>query len=154
MTQRDRPAIIAPPPLLYLAAFALVVLLESVRPLSIPDHGVTAWIGWVALAAGLALNLWGAWSMKRARTPISPYRPADTIVTLGAFRVSRNPLYVGLDLVLLGLVLVLDSLWGLIVLAVLVAIMHYGVVLPEERYLEEKFGQAYRQYQATVRRYL
>lgn len=154
MTQRDRPAIVAPPPLLYLAALALVIALQWLWPLPIPDHVVTAWIGWAALVAGLVLNLWGVRSMNRARTPINPYRPAETIVTTGAFRLSRNPLYVGLDLVLLGLTLVLNSLWGIGVFVVVLIVMHYGVILPEERYLEEKFGEAYRRYRGAVRRYV
>ncbi len=154
MTQRDRPAIVAPPPLLYLAALALVIALQWLWPLPIPDHVATAWIGWAALVAGLALNLWGARSLARAQTPINPYRATEAIVTTGAFRLSRNPLYVGLDLILLGLTLVLNSLWGIGVLVVVLIVMHYGVILPEERYLEEKFGEAYRRYREAVRRYV
>lgn len=154
MTQRDRPDIVAPPPLLYLAALVLVFALQWSWPLPILNLAVTAWLGWVVLVLGLALNLWGAWSMKRARTPINPYRSVESIVTAGAFRVSRNPLYVGLDLVLLGVTLMLDSLWGIVVLLVVLVVMHFGVILPEERYLEEKFGDPYRRYREAVRRYL
>lgn len=154
MTPRDRPGIVAPPPLLYIAALALVIALQWLWPLPILDHPAAAWIGWAALVPGLALNLWGAWSMKRARTPINPYHPVETLVTSGAFRVSRNPLYVGLDLVFLGATLVLDSLWGIAALPVLLAVMHYGVILPEERYLEERLGEPYRRYRAAVRRYV
>ncbi len=123
-------------------ALALIIVLEWLRPLSIPDHPLMPWIGWIVLALGLALDLWGGWSMRRARTPISPYRPVETVVTSGAFRMSRNPLYAGLDLVLLGLVLVLNSLWGIAVVAVLPLVMHHGVILPGERYLEERFAEA------------
>lgn len=154
MTQRERPGIIAPPPLLYAVALVVVIVLQWMWPLSIAAHAVTTWAGVAVFALGLAFNLWGAWSMKRARTPINPYRPAEVVVTSGAFRLSRNPLYVGLDLALLGLALVLNSLWGLPVLLVLLAVMHYGVILPEERYLEGKFGEPYRQYRVAVRRYL
>lgn len=154
MTQLDGPAIIAPPPLLYLAALALVIGLHWLRPLPIPAYPAIAWLGWLALIAGLALNLWGAWSMRRAGTPINPHRHANTIVAAGAFRVSRNPLYVGLDLVFLGVVLVLSSLWGIVILAVLLVVMHIGVIRPEERYLETHFGDEYRRYRTQVRRYL
>lgn len=152
LTQRDHPRIIAPAPLLYLAAFVLVMHWNW--PLPVLNHAVLAWIGRAILVLGLALNLWGVWSMKRHRTPINPYRPVQTVVTTGAFRISRNPLYVGLDLILLGLVLILDSVWALAVLLVLLAVMHFGVILPEERYLEAKFGEKYNRYRATVRRYL
>lgn len=154
VTDRDRPAIVAPPPLLYLIALAAVIALQWLRPLPILEHAAATWIGGALLALGLALNLWGAWTMRRARTPINPYRPVEAVVTTGAFRLSRNPLYVGLDLVLLGLALLLDSLWGIAALLVVVVVMHYGVILPEERYLEERFGEPYRRYRAAVRRYL
>lgn len=154
MPQPDRPDIIAPPPLLYLAAVALVSGLHWAWPLPMVDHVLVAWTGWAVLLLGLALNLWGAWSMRRERTPINPYRPVAAIVTSGAFRISRNPLYVGLDLAVLGLVLILDSLWGIPILVALLAVMHYGVILPEERHLEKQFGQAYNRYRAAVRRYL
>lgn len=151
---RDRPGIVAPPPLLYLVALAAVIALQWLWPLPILEHAAATWIGGTLLALGLALNLWGAWTMRRARTPINPYRPVETVVTAGAFRLSRNPLYIGLDLILLGLALVLDSLWGVAALLAIVVVMHYGVILPEERYLEERFGEPYRRYRAAVRRYL
>lgn len=154
MTGPDRPAIAVAPPLLYLAALAAVIALHWLWPVAILAYPAAAWIGAVLLALGLALNLWGAWSLKRARTPINPYRPTESVVTAGAFRVSRNPLYVGLDLVFLGVTLLLDSSWGVAVLAAVLVVMHYGVILPEERYLEARFGEPYRRYRARVRRYL
>ncbi len=154
MPQRDRPDIVAPPPLLYLAALVAVVILDRVRPVAILEHDITAWLGGTAMLAGLAFNLWGVWSMRRASTPINPYRPVEAIVRSGAFAISRNPLYVGLNLLLLGFVLVLNTLWGIAVFVVLLAIMHYGVILPEERYLQARFGEAYSRYRADVRRYL
>ena len=72
----------------------------------------------------------------------------------GPYRFSRNPLYVGLAAASLGLTLALDTWWGIIVLALVLIVMHQGVVQREERYLEQKFGDGYRQYRATVRRYL
>lgn len=154
MTAGNHADILAPPPLLYVGAIAIVIALHWLWPLPFPAHAAVTWIGWAFVALGIALNLWGAWSMKRARTPISPYRDTEAIVTTGAFRVSRNPLYVGLDLVFLGATLLLDSLWGIAALVVLLPLMQYGVILPEERYLEQKFGDAYAQYRARVRRYL
>lgn len=154
MSQRDRPDIVAPPPLLYLVALVAVMILDWLRPVAIMEHVVTVWVGGAAMLAGLAFNLWGVWSMRRARTPINPYQPVETVVRVGAFSVSRNPLYVGLDLLLLGFVLVLNTFWGTAVFVVLLAIMHYGVILPEERYLQAKFGDAYAHYRAAVRRYL
>ena len=92
--------------------------------------------------------------MHAAGTNISPLRPTTSVVTTGPFRFSRNPLYVALTLLYLGLTLAFNTWWGIVVLIPLLIIMHYGVVLREERYLEQKFGETYRQYRSQVRRYL
>lgn len=154
MQQRDHPGVVAPPPLLYGAAFLLVLLADSIHAVPVSTFPAVRWTGWVVLAFGIILNLWGAASMRQTRTPINPYRPVSAVITWGAFHVSRNPLYVGLDLAFLGLSLILNSLWGLVMLVPVLVIMHYGVILREERYLHTKFGEPYRQYCAKVRRYL
>ena len=92
--------------------------------------------------------------MKQAGTNINPLQPATSLVTTGPFRFSRNPLYLSLTLLFAGLSLILNSLWGLIALAPVLAILHFGVILREERYLEAKFGESYRQYRTQVRRWL
>ena len=70
------------------------------------------------------------------------------------FRFSRNPLYLSLTLLFTGLSLVMNSLWGLVVLVPVLVVMHVGVIRREERYLEAKFGESYRQYCSEVRRWL
>src|SRR4029434_8133859 len=76
------------------------------------------------------------------------------IVASGPFRFSRNPLYLALTLLYLGLTLAFNTWWGIVVLVPVLIIMHRGVVQREERYLEQKFGETYRQYRSKVRRYL
>ena len=92
--------------------------------------------------------------MRAAGTNVRPSLPATAIVTTGPFRFSRNPLYCSLTLLYLGLTAIFNTWWGLIVLVPLLLVMHFGVVLREERYLERKFGDTYRQYRMSVRRYL
>jgi protein-S-isoprenylcysteine O-methyltransferase Ste14 len=92
--------------------------------------------------------------MRAAGTNINPVLPATAIVTSGPFRFSRNPLYLSLTLLYLGLALSFNTWWGIVVLVPLLIVMHRGVVLREERYLDHKFGESYRQYRSTVRRYL
>ncbi len=75
-------------------------------------------------------------------------------MTGGPFRFTRNPLYVALDILFIGLSLEVDMAWGWVMLVPLLVVMHYGVIRREERYLERKFGDAYRAYRARVRRYL
>lgn len=150
----DRPGIVAPPPLIYVGAFLLVLVLHALRPAPIAAPALATWAGAALLALGLSLDVWGACSLFRAGTAINPYRPSTSITALGAYRLSRNPIYLGLTLSFLGLSLIFNTLWGPAVLVPVLAIMHYGVILREERYLEAKFGETYRRYRERVRRYL
>ena len=92
--------------------------------------------------------------MHAAGTNVNPGRPTTAIVTSGPFRFSRNPLYLSLTLLYFGLILAFNTWRGIILLVPLLIIMHFGVVLREERYLEQKFGDEYRDYKARVARYV
>jgi protein-S-isoprenylcysteine O-methyltransferase Ste14 len=91
---------------------------------------------------------------KTAGTPFRPVSPATAIVSSGLYRVSRNPMYVGMAGILLGLSLLLGSYVLALALLPFVVIVHFGVVLPEERYLEALHGEPYRQYKQSARRWL
>ena len=106
----------------------------------------------IALSVGIAV--WGRRTMVAAGTNVNPSRPAKAIVSTGPFRFSRNPLYLSLTTIYLGLTLAVNTWWGVVVLIPLLLVMHRGVVLREERYLEQKFDEQYRQYRSRVRRYL
>jgi protein-S-isoprenylcysteine O-methyltransferase Ste14 len=155
MTGADRPNVVAFPGVLYALAFALVYGLNLVWPLPLlAMTQVARWVGVVLGIAGAILILSGVAVMRRARTNIYPSLPATALVTEGPFRFTRNPLYVALAILFLGLAFEFNTLWGIVVLAPLLLVMHYGVILREERYLEGKFGDPYREYCRKVRRYL
>ena len=92
--------------------------------------------------------------MEHAGTSLSPLLPAKALVTAGPFRFTRNPLYLARTLLYVGLALVMDTPWPLLTLVPVVLLVHYGVVLPEERYLEARFGHTYESYRTRVRRWL
>ena len=150
----DNPGVVAFPGALYAAAFAIAYGLNLAWPLAVLPQPAARWIGIALCVAGAALILWGIVTMRRARTNIYPGLPATALVTDGPFRFTRNPLYVALAILFAGLALEVDMLWGFLVLMPLLLVMHYGVIRREERYLEGKFGDAYRAYCARVRRYL
>lgn len=154
MTSTDHAHVIAPPPLLYLGGLIAAAALHWYWPATLLPAALAAWLAAPVALAGLAINLWGAYTMRRSRTAINPYRSTTSIVDSGPFGFSRNPLYLGMDLLFLGIILWLNSLWGAPVLVLLLFVMHYGVILREERYLEDQFGEAYRRYRARVRRYI
>jgi protein-S-isoprenylcysteine O-methyltransferase Ste14 len=153
-TGADNPGVVARPPLIYLAAFLVVLVCRWVWPMPIDLQGRGLWYGIAVVALGLATAIWGRRTMTAAGTNINPALPAKTIVSSGPFRFSRNPLYLCLTLMYLGLTLAVNTWWGVVVLVPLLIVMHFGVVLREERYLERKFGESYRQYRSSVRRYL
>lgn len=92
--------------------------------------------------------------MESTGTNVNPSRPATTLVTIGPYAFSRNPMYVARTCLYLGLGLLMNALCVLVAVVPLLVVMHYGVIKPEERYLEAKFGEAYRQYRSHVRRWL
>ncbi len=153
-TRSDTPGVIALPPLLYGVTLGVGFLMQWIAPRPILTSNARYWIGGAALALGLALAIWGRRAMDRAGTNVNPNYPTTAVVTSGAFSLSRNPLYVALNLVYVGLALLVNALWVLVLFVPLVVVMHFGVILREERYLAQKFGDPYRAYRARVRRYL
>ena len=105
---------------------------------------------------GLALSLvaWAIVTMTRAGSNVPTSLPTTTIVNTGPYRFTRNPIYLGMVLGLIGLAIALNSLWLLLTLAPFALVIRYGVVAREEAYLERKFGDDYRRYRARVRRWL
>jgi protein-S-isoprenylcysteine O-methyltransferase Ste14 len=112
------------------------------------------WIGAAVFALGFALAAWAIATMRRAGTRFETTQPSSRIVSAGPYRFTRNPIYVGMFLGLIGLAVGADSLWPLIALAMFYLVIRYGVVAREERYLERKFGSAYLDYKAKVRRWV
>lgn len=153
----DHSQVIIFPPVIPLSGFLLGVALERLFPVGSAITGpwrlIAQGVGAAALAVGIAGFVWMVATMKRARTPIHNARSTTTLVESGPFRVSRNPMYVFGSTAYAGLSLLLVEPWSLALLPVVLATMHYGVVLREEAYLERRFGDAYRRYKARVPRY-
>ena len=152
----DRPSTVPWPPILLGAAIVGAVVLGRAAPL--PWTGLDDWparaIGLGFGGVGLALIVWAAWTMRQARTTIMPHRASDALVTSGPFRRFRNPIYLGDAMILLGLAELTKNLWfiaGAVLFGVLVT---WLAILPEERHLEARFGDAYRAYKARSRRWL
>ena len=147
--------VIAKPPVIYAGFLALGLVLDRVWPIDLPmpasDLRKVLGLSLVAIGAGLAL--WAFRQFVRAGTNLSTGKPTLAIVTHGVYRFSRNPIYIGLTLFYLGVALAAGSPWALILLIPTLAVMHAGVIFREERYLEHRFGTAYLDYKARVRRW-
>ena len=111
-------------------------------------------IGFALATISGILALWAFIVMRRAGTHIDTRRPALAVVTTGPFRFTRNPLYLSLVLLTLGLALIFNIAWAAILLIPVTIIVHYGVIRREECYLESKFGETYLEYKRKVRRWV
>lgn len=153
-TQKERGPVRFPPPLVFLTGLGIGWGAE--RFASTPDLPAPWW--WLALGAGVvlfvALDSPAAATFIRKKTGVAPWTPATTLVTEGVYRVTRNPMYLGMTLLYLGLALGLGLMWALALLPVVVAIVDRFVIRREEAYLDRKFGAAYGDYRASVRRWI
>ena len=135
----------------------VAVLLQRVAPLAFPPTPLTPAIiiaGVALVAAGTALVVLARRECVKRGQPTDPGRPTRQLITSGVFSVSRNPLYLGGVCVLLGIALALSLPWVLVLLLPSLVACHYVLIAPEERYLVATFGDEYRAYAATVRRWL
>jgi protein-S-isoprenylcysteine O-methyltransferase Ste14 len=142
------------PPLVYLVPFALTWALQRWRPWTIPGGTALGVAGLAMVAGGIVLMVWSFVTLTRAHTTVVPWEQVSAVVTAGPFRFSRNPIYLADAITYLGGSLLVHSWWPLLVLPGIVLVMRRKVIDREERYLTERFGDAYRDYQLQVRRWL
>jgi protein-S-isoprenylcysteine O-methyltransferase Ste14 len=133
-----------------LVAFALGWL----APLPIPAPGWVSLAGWLIAGLGLALAFWAVSRFRQAQTTLDPQGGTTAIVTDGPYHFSRNPIYIGYVLLLVGFPLTINIYWGLILAPALIVLMNRLVIEYEEAYLEKHFKQEYLDYKSKVRRWL
>lgn len=150
----DTAGIRVPPPVYYVAAFLVGVLLELIFPTSWPPFGVRLAVALLAGGAWLALDGVATVLFHRAGTSMVPMNPTTALVTSGPYRVTRNPMYVGMAFLYIALAFAFGVIWALVCLPAVIVIVDRFVIAREEPYLERKFGQAYLDYKARVRRWL
>lgn len=151
---KDTPGVIAPPPLIFLGFMGAGFLIDYFLPFPLLPDVFQYAAGFGLIAAGLLLVTSAFRMFRRSATNIQTRKPSTTVVSSGPFRFTRNPIYLGMSIICTGIAVAADSIWVLALLIPILAIIRYGVILREERFLEEKFGEDYRQYKASVRRWL
>ena len=145
-----------PPPLVFLGGILLgVACAYLLMPAPVPFGRTMGVIGGVVLlVAGVAFILAARIHFTRTGQSPIPWKPSPSLILRGPYRFTRNPMYVGMTLIELGVGLAVNNLWiSAFAVAALVTV-HFIAVRPEERYLSEKFGDSYKAYLAQVRRYL
>jgi protein-S-isoprenylcysteine O-methyltransferase Ste14 len=153
----DRPDVIVWPPLLALGTLILGFALELLAPtfvlrIMLP-FGLRVFIALLLVSGGAALAIAARQEFLQIGTNVAPSQPALRLVTTGVFAYVRNPMYVGLGLLVAGVGVGFASDWILVLLVPAALVLHYGVVRREENYLTGKFGDPYRRYLTSVPRY-
>lgn len=151
----DHADVVIRPPVLWILLIAAGAALDALVPLPfLPESMPNVWIGLVVWLAGFALAAVAITQFRRAGTEVQTHSPTAVIVDSGVFAYSRNPIYLGAHIGIVGAAIAFDSLWVLAALVPFYLVIRYGVIAREEAYLERKFGDVYGDYRARVRRWL
>ena len=143
-----------PPPLIYVAGFVLGLLLERAFPVFVLPKTPSRVAAVLCIVPWAILTAWSIGLFHRARTSFLPIKPTTTLVVSGPYQFTRNPMYLGLVCLYLGLALWFGMFWSLILLPAVIALVQHYVIAREEQYLEREFGEEYLSYKAGVRRWV
>ncbi|OGT35148.1 MAG: hypothetical protein A2W28_01970 [Gammaproteobacteria bacterium RBG_16_51_14] len=141
------------PPVYFLAALALMVGLHHYLPLVQLVAAPVSCAGVILISVGLLVSFWGANAFRKAGTPVKPFEQSTTLVLHGLYRHTRNPMYLGLIVMLVGTGIWLGSLSPFLVVIIFFLIIQEGFIRHEEPFLENIFGDEYRAYRSRVRRW-
>jgi protein-S-isoprenylcysteine O-methyltransferase Ste14 len=157
MKMHDHAGVYVPPPLMFLVPLMAAILVDRQSPWPILRgyRAVPIIVGVVAITLGAALGVAAIRTFRNAKTTILPaMRPTTQIVAKGPYRYTRNPMYVAMGLAYLGLSVMFNNGWALLLLPAVLLIVDRFVIRREERYLASKFGPGYDEYCARVRRWM
>ncbi len=154
----DRPNTIHWPPIGYALALVVPWLLQRYLPLPVIAPGriwddLMAGIGWALVATGVTVGYLALKSFAAVGTPFDPTARAEKLVTFGLYNRTRNPMYLAAMIAFAGLALATGNVWRFAALPPLGWLLHVKAILPEEAHLEARFGEAWRDYAARVRRW-
>jgi protein-S-isoprenylcysteine O-methyltransferase Ste14 len=153
---RDGAAVWIQPPLLFAGGVLLGAALQQwAWALEFaPESGLRRALGVAVICGGVAILLSTFAVFRRMGQHPDPRKPTPAVSRDGPYRFTRNPMYVGGSLVQLGIGIAFGNAWIVALLIPVVLLIHYGAIVPEERYLERKFGDEYTRFKESVRRWL
>lgn len=150
----DNANVIALPPFIYATAFLVGLLLHLAFPIHPLPTMLARWLGLLFIVISAVIAVSALWALRRKQTTFDVSKPTTAIVTDGPYHFSRNPLYVSLTLLYLGVACLINTLWILLLVIPTLIVMQHGVIAREEAYLERKFGEEYLSYKRQVRRWI
>jgi protein-S-isoprenylcysteine O-methyltransferase Ste14 len=156
-SSKDSPGVFIPPPLIYAAFFLLSFLLQGYFTIKGAFFFHSYWaniFGSVLYFVGVSFIFPAAFEFVKSKNTVITAKAATSLQTTGIYSISRNPMYLGLLFIYLGLTLQFGNWWTLILLPLLVVIITNRVIIPEEKYLARAFGEQYVVYKKKVRRWI
>lgn len=155
--KKDHPGVYIPPPLIYVAVFLMAVLLQSKIPIENSKFHQTFMKIIGVLLILIAVFFFLIRSLRqffKTKNTVVTILPANSLQTSGIYAITRNPMYVGLAIVYLGITCFIGNWWNIILFPVLIIIVQEYIIKREEKYLARRFGQEYLDYKMKVRRWL
>ena len=142
------------PPIYFLVSLILMIALHYLSPFYQLVSTPLRYAGVPLLIGGICFVAVAASAFSRVGTPVVPFEKSTVVVTSGLFRFSRNPMYLGMVMALVGVALFLGSAAAFIPIPIFVYLIQYQFISPEEEFLEELFGEEYLVYKGKVRRWI
>ena len=150
----DAPNVKIIPPLVYLAGIIVGLLVSMWVPSKLLPNPAVWIIGGILFLCGAVLVGSAILMFKSVGTTVRPDRASSSLVIAGPYKMTRNPMYLGLALIYLGIAIADQSIWALILFPVVLIIIRHWAIEPEEAFLQRRFGTEYDSYKAKVRRWL
>lgn len=142
------------PPVIFLACLVLTAGIHFVAPIAKVIHGPIRYAGVILIAVGIWLNLWTDRLFKKRTTTVKPFEEPASLIHDGPFRFSRNPMYLGMVIILLGIAVALGSIGSFIPSIVFFVVMRFMFITHEEKAMQMTFGADFAAYKQRVRRWL
>ena len=150
----DHPKLTIDAPVLLAIIIVLTIALQRIVPLPFLPSLPSRILGAILFIGGFALGFPALRGMVRAKTSPNPHRPSRALVRDATFQITRNPMYLGMLISYMGVSIFLQNPWFILFLPILIWLFTTWVIIPEEKYLEEKFGNDYQEFKACVRRWI
>jgi protein-S-isoprenylcysteine O-methyltransferase Ste14 len=149
------PGVYIPPPLFYILIFIVAVLIQKQIPIAdtLFQSLTLKVVGMFLIIISLFFSARSLGQFIRSKNTVITIKPATILQTSGIYRISRNPMYVGVTIMYLGITCIIGNWWNIILLPLLILILQEYVIKHEEKYLAYEFGQQYEEYRRNVRRW-
>jgi len=154
--KKDNPGVYIPPPLLYVVIFLAAIFIQ--KEIEINDSvfhlQLTKAIGIILIITSLFFTVTSLTKFFKTKNTLIPFKPASSLQTNGIYHISRNPMYLGLAIVYLGITCMMGNWWNIILFPLLILVVQESIIKKEEKYLRRAFGEKYLDYKNRVRRWI